>query len=418
MTMSNSPNILVIGGGVIGCSVAYELARRGNAVTVVDKGRIGHGCSYGNAGWLVPAHAMPLPMPGAVGQALQWMTKKDSPLYLKPRFSPSMALWLIRFMRCANERHLTYAAPALVKLALRTLVLMESFIEEHGGDDLDFRKRDLLYVCRSKQGLQHALRELEIVRDLGLQGVQLSSRQLKEREPLIAGETAGGLLLEDQAQIEPLRFVEALAGEARQLAATFLPNTEVHAIEAGGNRVTRVITSGGDFTPDEVVLAAGSWTAPLARLLNLRVPIQAGKGYALIVTGVEQQPSRCLFLVESKVAVTPRIGSLRIAGTMELAGLDESMNQVRVEAIRRAAHTYLDLPTSVETVETWCGLRPCTPDGVPMIGRNDHWKNVTLAAGHAMLGLTLSMGTGELVAQLLNGEDTITNPTPFKTSRF
>ena len=387
-------------------------------MTVVDKGRIGHGCSYGNAGWLVPAHAVPLPMSGVVGQALQWMTKKDSPFYLKPRLSPAMAAWLIRFLRCANERHLTYAAPPLVKLALRTLALIELFIEEHGGDELDFQKRELLYVCKSKQGLEHALRELALVRDMGLEGFELNSHQLKEREPLITGETAGGMLWEDQAQIEPLRFVEALAREAKRLGATLLPNTEVYAIESGGGSVTRVITTGGDFSPDEVVLAAGSWTPLLARSLNLRVPIQAGKGYAMIMEGIEQQPSACLLLMESKVAVTPRIGSVRFAGTMELVGLDESINRVRVEAIRRAAHTYLDMPHSSTTVETWCGLRPCTPDGLPMIGRSDQWKNVTLAAGHATLGLTLSAGTGEMVAQMLTGEDTTNDPTPFRVSRF
>ena len=418
MPASNIPSVLVIGGGVIGCSIAYSLARRGVSVTVVDKGEIGHGCSYGNAGWLVPSHAVPLPAPGALGSALRWMLNKDSPLYIKPRPSPAMAAWLLRFLACANQRHYRYGAQPLVHLAVRSLELVESFIEEHGGDELDFRKAGLLYVCRTDRALADSRHELEVIRELGLSGNELSDAELREHEPLLKGRLVGGILLEGEAQIEPLRIVQALAREAGRMGATFLPDTEVESIETAAGRVVRVVTATGDVAADEVVLAAGSWTPLLAKPLRIRAPIQAGKGYALIVEGMERAPSRPLLLVDRKVAVTPRVGSVRFAGTMELAGLDESITSHRLDAVRRAANDYLDLPSTLQTVETWAGLRPCTPDGLPMIGRAGRWKNVTVAAGHAMLGLTLCTGTGELVAQLLTGEEPQSDPAPFRPDRF
>jgi D-amino-acid dehydrogenase len=411
-------NVLIIGGGVIGCSIAYALARRGAGVTVVERGQIGHGCSYGNAGWLVPSHAMPLPMPGALKQAAKWMMRKDSPLYIKPRLSPAMASWLVRFLLHANERHLEYAVPILVSLGLRSLDLIETFISEHGGEDLDFAKRGLLYVCKTDAGLKDAVREMDALRSVNLTGEVLEDAALREREPAVRGPTVGGIFLENQAHIEPLRFVEALAREAERMGVTFLSDTEVFAFERGGETLQAVKTTRGRLTAGEFVVAAGSWTPALARQAGLRAPIEAGKGYALIYDGLSPSPRIPLLLVERKVAVTPRKDSVRLAGTMELAGMNESITGLRVEAIARAAREYLQMSQDPVTTEIWGGLRPCTPDGLPLVGRCERWKNLTLAAGHAMLGLTLSTGTGELVAQLLSGETPFTDPEPFRPSRF
>lgn len=417
--MNREPKtVLVVGGGVIGCAVAYYLAKRGIAVTVIDKGRIGYGCSYGNAGWLVPSHAMPLPMPGAIAKAAYWMTHKDSPVYIKPRISLAMAGWLLRFLGHANERHLRYAAPVLASLGLRTLALIDQFVSEHGGDGLNFQRQGLTYVCRTQKAIDESLHELAQLESLGLTGLLLDDAELKRREPLICCATAGGMFFEGQGHIEPLRFVEAMVREAESMGVEFLPHSEVFAVATRGRRISGVRTTRGNLFADEVVLAAGSWTPDLARLLGVHVPIQAGKGYAMILEGVNPGPNSPLLLVESKVAVTPREGSIRLAGTMELAGCDQSITPRRVGAIARAARSYLDLPESLEPVEVWRGLRPCTPDGLPMIGRSDRWENLTIAAGHAMLGLTLSAGTGELTAQLLTGEKTAVDPQPFHPSRW
>ncbi len=416
--MSQEAEVLILGGGVIGTACAYYLSDRGVAVTVLDKGAIGHGCSYGNAGWIVPCHAMPLPLPGALRQALRWVLRPDSPLYIKPRWSWEMARWLIRFLSCANERHLRYAAPPLVGLAQESLRLTEQFIAKHGPGDMGFHKRGLICACQSRTGLDAARHEMSVAQSLGITGRELGVDALRELEPAVAGQVVGGIYYPNEAHVEPLKFVEALARQAAQRGARFLPQTEVYRFECSDRRIEAVHTTRGRFVGNQILLATGSWTPLLARQLRLRVPIQAGKGYALIVEPFPPVPRIPMLLLEKRLAVTPREGSVRLAGTMELAGLNETITPRRVEAIVRGAREFLKLPENFEIRETWRGLRPCTPDGIPMVGRVESWDNLLLAAGHAMLGLTLSMGTGQLLADLCTARKPAVDPTPFRPSRF
>lgn len=416
--MDHKTEVLIIGGGVIGAACAYYLSQRGASVTVIDKGAIGHGCSYGNAGWIVPCHAMPLPMPGALRHALRWMLTPDSPLYIKPRWSWDMARWLIRFLSCANERHLRYAAPLLVGLAQQSLRLTEQFIADHGPCDMGFQKRGLIYACQSRSGLDDARHEMNVAQSLGVPGRELSADGLRELEPSITGPVLGGIYFSNQAHVEPLKFVQALAQQAATRGATFLPQTEVYRFDCSARRIEAVQTTRGRFVAEQIILATGSWTPPLARQLRLRVPIQAGKGYAVIVEPFAPTPKIPIVLIEKRVAVTPREGSVRLAGTMELAGLNESITPRRVDAIIRGGRELLNLPERFEIIETWRGLRPCTPDGIPMIGRVESWDNLLLATGHAMLGLTLAAGTGQLVADLCTGKTPAVDARPFLPSRF
>ena len=416
--MVEKPDVLIIGGGVIGCACAYYLTQRGLSVTVIDKGQIGLGCSYGNAGWIVPCHALPLPMPGAVRQALQWLTRVDSPFYIKPRLRWDLARWLLRFFRFANARHLQYAAPVLVGLAQCSLQLFEDFAAAYGAADIHFKKSGLLYVCNSRSGLDHCQHELEIVKGLGVSGRPIDEAELRDMQPAITGPVVGGIHFEHEAHAEPLKVVQALAAVAQGQGATILPNTEVFSIQANGRSIESVRTTRGQLSADQYLFATGSWTPPLLQALQLHVPIQAGKGYALIVKPFSPPLTVPLMLAEKRVGVTPRESSVRLAGTLELAGLDESISERRVDAIVRGAAAYLDLPEQCDVIETWRGLRPCTPDGIPIIGRADQWENVLVAAGHAMLGLTMSMGTGRLVTDLITKQDPIIDPHPFRVGRF
>ena len=417
--MTARPDVLIIGGGVIGCAAAYYLTRNGVAVTVIDKGAVGHGCSYGNAGWLVPAHAMPLPAPGAVRSAAKWIMRPDSPLYIKPRCSPAMALWLLRFLRSSNKGSFERGIPPLVGLAQRSLELTEAFVADHGNDGLDFRMNGLTYVCKSRAGLDHSLHELDLVRKLGYDGEVLDAEALVHREPIIRGPVAGGVFYPGQGQIEPLPFVKSLAAQAAALGATFLPGTEVFEFEIDGRRIRSVHTTQGSIEADEIVLAAGAWTRDISKKIGVEAPIEAGKGYALIYDQPEQMPTAPLLLVEGRVAITPRNGSIRCAGTMELGGMNDSITPRRVRAIARTTTEYMDLCTETRSpVEVWRGMRPCTPDGLPMIGRSSRYQNLILAAGHAMLGLMSSTGTGEIIASLLAGQPPRLDLGAFRPDRF
>ena len=275
--MTLKPDVLIIGGGVIGTACAYYLTQRGARVTLIDKGPIGFGCSYGNAGLIVPSHGLPLPMPGAVRQAVGRMLHSDSPVYIKPRLSWQMARWLMRFLRCANAGHLHYAAGVLVNLARHSLTLLETLAAAEGVTaEIGFQKRGVLYACNSQRGLDGVRHDMELVTALGVPGRLLDAAAVRQLEPAIAGPVVGGIFYENEAHAEPLKVVQTLARLAEQQGATVLPWTEVFAIERRGRHIQAVRTTRGRLVAEQYILAAGAWTPVLARALKLRVPIQAG----------------------------------------------------------------------------------------------------------------------------------------------
>lgn len=418
MARSTSSDVLIIGGGVIGAACAYALARAGRQVTVIDRGPMGHGASYGNAGWIVPCHATTLPAPGALRQASKWLLRPDSPLYIQPRPSWELIHWLVRFLRYSNARHQAFGAPLLIDFARKSQQLMDAFAAEHGAESMGYEKRGFLYVCATQTGLDHAAAETQRSRDMGIPSRVLGADELRSLQPAVTGPITGGVHAEGEAQAEPLKVVEALIDQARAAGATILPHTEVFAFEAQGQRIRAVHTTRGTLTAQHHVLAAGAWSPGLVRELKLHVPIQAGKGYALIVDRFDPAPTMPLLLLEKKVAVTPRDNSVRLAGTMEIAGMNERITPRRVAAIARGARAFLSLPEDLQVRETWRGLRPCTPDGLPMIGPAQPWENLTLATGHAMLGLTLAFATGQLVTDMLTGRKPLVDPAPYAPARF
>jgi D-amino-acid dehydrogenase len=415
--------VLIIGGGAIGAACAYYLTQRDVQVTLIDKGPIGYGCSYGNAGLILPSHGLPLPMPGALRQAAGWLLQPDSPLYIKPRLDWQLARWLIRFLLSANARHLRYAAGVLVPFAHHSLQLLDAFATDEGvADQIGFEKRGVLYVCNSQHGFEETKHEMELVCALGAQGRVMDAAELRQFQPAITGPVVGATWFEHEAQADSLKTVQTLTRLAQQRGANILPWTELISIDWADHKVQKVHTTRGPLVADQYVLATGSWTPQLMRTLKLRVPIQAGKGYSLTVEPWSPRLTAPLLLVESKLGVTPRSGligeSVRLGGTMELAGLDDKLNPRRVEALMRGARRFIDLPDPPAIIETWRGLRPCTPDGLPIIGRPKYQANLILAAGHAMLGLTLAAGTGQLVADLITNQLPSIDPHPFSATRF
>jgi len=236
----------------------------------------------------------------------------------------------------------------------------------------------------------------------------------------------GGVFYPGDARMTPALFMRQLARRAEAAGARICTGTEVLGFETAGRSVSRVRTTRGDFEPDQVVLAAGAWSPAVARDLRLKIPIQAAKGYSITVQGPAAIPTTAMMLGEAWVAVTPMVspaGSgrgpvLRFAGTLELAGLDFSINRRRVDAILRAARGYLAGVEDMQTIEIWRGLRPCTPDGLPIIGRPSSLENVIVATGHGMLGMSLGPITGKLVAQLAGGQQPVLDLEPLRVDRF
>jgi D-amino-acid dehydrogenase len=212
----------------------------------------------------------------------------------------------------------------------------------------------------------------------------------------------GGIHYQHDGHLIPERFVRSLADHAAQNGTVFRTGTEVIGMKRTGRRITSVQTTRGDIRADEIVLAAGAWSPQIARDLRLKLMVQPAKGYSITYRRPDRFPHMPLILVEAKVAVTPMDANLRFAGTLELAGWDFSIKSRRVAAIIKSIPGYLpDIePQRLELLEIWRGPRPCTPDGLPYIGRPRGIDNLIVATGHAMKGISLAPITGKLVAQL------------------
>ena len=383
--------VAIVGGGVIGLCAAYYCAERGMRVTVLERnGERRDGCSYGNTGMVVPSHFVPLAAPGMVALALKWMWNPASPFYIKPRPSVDLATWGLRFWRAANVEHVKRAAPLLGRLHLESRALYEELAA--GRNDFHFEKRGVLVLCRTEHALEEEAALVDQARALGLHAEVLDKKGIERLEPEMRIEALGAVHIAEDCNVEPRVLMDALQARCAAAGVEFRWGYEV--------RDLRDLVEA-----DEVVLCAGSWSPPLARQLGLRLPMQPGKGYSLTLERPRRSPRACAVLSEARVSMSPMNGALRFGGTMELAGLDESINPIRVRGIIDAVQRYFPdfRAQDFAGIQPWRGLRPCTPDGLPYVGRSARVPNLVVATGHAMMGVSLGPVTGKLVADALQG---------------
>ena len=401
----------------MGVCSAFALAERQRQVVVLDKDRIGSGCSYGNAGFIAPSHSIPLAAPGVPLKGLKWMLNPESPFYIKPRLDWALWTWLWKFCAACRKERAHKAVPVLRDLH-RASVAEFDRLTGLPGMTCGYTKRGLLMVYRTRSGYEEGLKEAGVLTEAGLRSQALDAREVLAIAPQVRDGVAGGLHFLEDAHLNPAEFVQGLARQAEQKGVIFAPGAEVIGVERAGARVSLVRTTQGEYRPDTVVLAAGAWSPDLAHDLKVRLPIQPAKGYSITVRKPASWPSLPLILSERHVGVTPMGPLLRFAGTLELAGLDFSITQRRVKAMRRAAAEYLEGVEDLEELEVWRGMRPCTPDGLPVIGRSRELENLILATGHAMIGISLGPITGVLVAQLACHEKTMLDLAPLAPERF
>ncbi|HJT16810.1 MAG TPA: FAD-dependent oxidoreductase [Thermoanaerobaculia bacterium] len=388
-------HIAVIGGGVIGLCTAYFCAQRGHRVTVIDRGSESDlNCSYGNAGMITPSHFVPLAAPGAIRVALKWMWNPESPFYMKPRFDRRLVEWAWKFNRAATVDHVNKSAPLLLELNLSSRALFIELAREWG--DFAVEEKGIVMVCNTDEGLEHEVATAKYSRQLGLTVECLDAKQLAAMEPELRMRAAGGIYFPRDAYLAPWTFMTALKKRVPvkwQSTAT---------LRANGRRIE------SDLNADEYVIAGGAWSSDLARNLKLQLPMQAGKGYSLTLQRPRKQLRHAMILSEARVAVTPMLDALRFGGTMEITGNELSINPARVRGIIKAVPKYLpDFGADdFREVKPWAGLRPCSPDGVPYIGRFARYENLSVATGHAMMGLSLGPITGKLMSEALSDERT------------
>lgn len=423
-TPSSAPDapIVIVGGGVIGICLARSLARRGAPVLLLERGKIGHGASYGNAGTVSPAHP-PINGPGRWRELVRSMIDPLSPLYIAPRLDRRLFRWLVSFARYCSAEHLVYCRNALAPLARITPALHDEIAGDNSaGEDYGYRANGYLEVFRTRAGAAIATHESIYARGQGFGPRHLGGDELREREPTISESVGGAFHYAEGRSMDPYGFVRAVAAQAVDAGAELRSGVDVRSVLTEAGRAHGVRTSGGDIQAQAVVLATGAYSADLYTRLGCPLPVIPAKGYHLDLAGAGGAPGPddpCL-LVETSVFCTPLPGRLRLAGTLEFSGVNDRIRRKRLEQLVRGAKLYvdgLDGP-DVESVSEWCGLRPCTPDGLPAIGPLPGWKDLYAVTGHAMLGLTFGPVTGELLADLLVDGKRSASLTAFDPGRF
>jgi D-amino-acid dehydrogenase len=392
---------LIVGGGVIGLCTALEASARGLSVTIVDRGGPDdQGCSFGNAGMIVPSHMVPLAAPGMVAKGLRHMLSPESPFYVRPRADLDLLRWGTRFWRAATAERVARAAPVLRDLHLASRTAFEGAAAEIG-----LVTRGLLMLCRTAKGLDEEAHHAAYARSLGLPANVLDAAAVQALEPGVRLSVVGAVHYPLDAHLEPTRLMAYLRGAAERASARTVWNANVTGWKTSAGRVDCVTTTQGDLAADEFVLAAGVWSDPVVRDLGLALPMQAGKGYSLTLPHPHRLPDHCAILAEASVAVTPMGGALRFGGTMELTGIDTRVNPARVRGIVKSVPAFMPdfAPSDFEGITPWCGLRPVSPDGLPYVGRTRRFANLSVATGHSMMGISLGPITGRLMADVLTG---------------
>lgn len=397
-----SKKITILGAGVIGLSTALYCARRGMKVTIIDqKLRQRDGCSFGNAGMIVPSHFIPLAAPGMVKLGLKWMWNPESPFYIKPRLNLDLMTWGLEFWKAATKERVDAAAPVL-----RDLSLLSRQCYEELNLDFGLVKKGLLMLCKKQQTLDEEGHMAVLANQLGIPAEVLDAKATAALDPAVTMDVCGSVFFPKDCHLAPSRFIAVVEAELLKLGVEMLWGTEVRGFKVEGETLRAVNTSIGQVESQEVVLCSGVWSAELAKELDLKLPMQAGKGYTLTLANPKQLPELCSICSEARLAVTPMDGLLRVGGTMEIAGTDESITPRRVRGITRAFPDYFPAfnERDFDDVKPWSGLRPVSPDGMPYIGRTQRWKNLTLATGHAMMGLSLAPATGKIIADVLSSK--------------
>lgn len=411
--MSESIDAIVIGGGAIGCSTAYYLSRGGCRVRLLDARKIGSECSHGNCGYVRPSNVLPLTSPDALRRVFGALFDKDAALYIRPRFDPALWSWLLRFGAHCRRDWMLKAAAARHVLLQSSMKLMRELIAEEKLD-VEWDDRGLLFVYKSAAGFSDYAPTADFLqREFGMRLIPYAGEELAKFEPTLRPNLGGAWHCPTDAHLRPDRLMSALAKLLATRDVEIHEDTPVTGIDVENGLARGVQTARGTMSAKIVVVAAGAESPHFAHALGCRIPIQPGKGYSITYTRPEISPMVPMIFEETHVAVTPWQSGLRIGSTMEFVGYDRSVSRRRIELFQRAAAEHFVAPPQGPILEEWAGLRPMTYDELPRIGPAPRARNVVVAAGHGMYGISTMAATGLLASELALGMEPHIDPSPY-----
>lgn len=413
-------NIYVIGGGIIGLFSAYYLAEQGYQITIIEQTDMTDGCSLGNAGMVVPSHIIPLAAPGMVAKGIKMLFDAQSPFYIKPRLSHKLLKWGYHFYRSSTDTHVKKSIPVLRDISLISRQLYVDLASQPAFS-FGFQEKGLLMLYKTKHVAQEEIETAEIANKAGIPAHVLSAKEVQDLETEIKVDIIGGVYFPKDAHLIPQTLVSALIKYLKNKGVSILDKTAVLGFEKKNGQIQSIITDKEKLeNVDEVVLAVGAWSPILSEQLGFSLPLQSGKGYSFTLKNRQTNVQIPSILTEAKVAVTPMHTDLRFAGTMEITDIDLSINEQRVRGIVNAIpHYYPEIKPDFPTKELiWKGLRPCSPDGLPYIGRSKYFANLVIATGHAMMGISLAPATGKLVSEIIDNQKLSMEIRAFLPERF
>ena len=428
----------IVGGGIVGLCTAHYLQKLGADPVIIESSTLGSGCSFGNAGWVFPSKSTPLAKPGLTVQSLKWMLRRDSPLHIKPSSLPALAPWLIRFRSFCNHADQVRGIAAFAALNAVTMDRYDELAAD--GMQFEYSESGLLMAFRDFDEAEATRKEIELVAAAGASSgsgatpgtesgatpgtesgatsgtasgatsgtasrasscQSLNETELYEREPMLRPGFRFGLFLDEGRHVRPESVTGGLGSLLRASGIEIHQGATATGFKSERQRVTAIATSQGDLEVDAVVLAAGTYTGTLSRMLGCPIPLIAGKGYSVTIEQPTNQLRQPLLLGDGLIGLSPFKGALRFAGTLELSGVDNRMDAARVRSIRRHVSRGLDIPEASEGGRAWMGMRPMVPDSLPVIGKLPSRKNAYVNTGHQMSGITVGPSSGWALAGLM-----------------
>lgn len=414
--MTNKQHIVVVGAGVVGLATAAALIQRGQTVTLVDPEDPGMGCSYGNAGCFSLASIMPVGLPGMWRKVPGWLLDSSGPLSIPIQYAPFIAPWVIKLLRHSSPERVRTIASELNTLLSLTLDYWRPLAKWAGVPEL-IQQKGWAAVYESAAALEGDRFGWRVRAEHGIQIEFLEGQAIRDLEPALAEKFTHMAFLPEQAQcINPLRLSQALQTKLQDCGARFV-RTSVQDFVFNDGRISQVITQHENIQADHVVIAAGAFSKPLARLLGNNVPLDTERGYHAMVETDQPTLSRPVMSAEGKFFATPMEGGLRFAGSVELGGLKRPPVYQRADVLLNKGQSMIPALDTAKT-SRWMGFRPSLPDSKPVIGQSSKTPNAWYAFGHGHVGLTAAATTGELVADLIDKRSPFIDPAPFSPTRF
>ncbi|WP_186755489.1 NAD(P)/FAD-dependent oxidoreductase [Echinicola salinicaeni] len=397
---------IVIGGGIVGLFTAYFLQKEGEEVIVIDKGDMEENCSTGNAGMVVPSHIVPLASPGMISKGISWMLSSKSPFYIQPRLDKKLIEWCLLFYRNSNSKHVQKSIPFLKGISLFSKQLYMEFIAEHDNGNINFQDRGLLMLYKSREGENEEIEFSHLAKKSGIEVEVLGKEDIRKLEPHQEVDVRGGIFFPDDAHLSPKDLYQYLKQYLVKNGVVLKSGVRITGFEKGADKVKAVITSEGKIDCKQVMVCAGSWSGEIAKMLGFKLPMMGGKGYSFVLPN-NPQLMQSSILTEARVSQSPYGEKVRFGGTMEISNKADHVNLNRVKGIFESIKAYYpefkaEFP---QEDQIWKGMRPCSPDGLPYIGKAPKWKNVAFGAGHSMMGLSLAPATGKILADLGKGKE-------------